>query len=210
MAFSLKKITAYIIIAASILVSCGVSTEEMQVIVEKSIFEKLGKFPKKVTLIHEAGNRYTGMADMEDGTIKLIVTADGENLMWQSDGSYEAQLALQKLGQSPETLSEGITEIPQTDTIYKGKGSKIFIIDLNAGHAEFDLKCTGNQSGPEWGAPPSNDNFIADLKNSNGQLLRTLANAMGDYEGQDLIMIPATGRYTLDISAAGKWSIHIK
>jgi hypothetical protein len=81
---------------------------------------------------------------------------------------------------------------------YTGKGDKVNIISLNKGASLFDFYHEGK------------DDFYADIKTSDGQLLKVLAQTKGDYEGKTEIEIPATDAYVVTIKTQGTWGLDFK
>jgi len=81
---------------------------------------------------------------------------------------------------------------------YTGKGDKVNIISLNKGPSLFDYYHEGK------------GDFYADIKTSDGQLLKVLAQTKGDYEGKTEIEIPTTDAYVVTIKTQGTWGLDFK
>jgi hypothetical protein len=81
---------------------------------------------------------------------------------------------------------------------YTGKGDKVNIISLNKGPSLFDYYHEGK------------DDFYADIKTSDGKLLKVLAQTKGDYEGKTEIEIPTTDAYVVTIKTQGTWGLDFK
>ena len=81
---------------------------------------------------------------------------------------------------------------------YTGKGDKINIISLNKGTSLFEYFHEGE------------GDFYADIKTSDGILLKILAQTKGNYEGKTEIEIPNTDAYIVTIKTAGNWGLDFK
>jgi hypothetical protein len=81
---------------------------------------------------------------------------------------------------------------------YTGKGDKTNIISLNKGSSLFEFFHEGTGE------------FYADIKTSDGQLLKVLAQTKGDYEGKTEIEIPNTDAYVVTIRTSGNWGLDFK
>lgn len=81
---------------------------------------------------------------------------------------------------------------------YTGKGDKINIISLNKGASLFEYFHEGD------------GDFYADIKTSDGKLLKVLAQTKGNYEGKTEIEIPNTDAYIVSIKTAGNWGLDFK
>ncbi len=81
---------------------------------------------------------------------------------------------------------------------YTGKGDKTNIISLNKGASLFEYFHEGK------------GDFYADIKTSDGKLLKVLAQTKGNYEGKTEIEIPITDAYVVTIRTAGSWGLNFK
>ena len=81
---------------------------------------------------------------------------------------------------------------------YTGKGDKTNIISLNKGSSLFEFFHEGTGE------------FYADIKTSDGKLLKVLAQTKGDYEGKTEIEIPDTDAYVVTIRTTGNWGLDFK
>ena len=81
---------------------------------------------------------------------------------------------------------------------YTGKGDKINIISLNKGTSLFEYFHEGE------------GDFYADIKTSDGILLKILAQTKGNYEGKTEIEIPNTDAYVVTIKTTGNWGLDFK
>lgn len=81
---------------------------------------------------------------------------------------------------------------------YIGKGDKTNIISLNKGASLFEFYHEGNGE------------FYADIKTSDGKLLKVLAQTKGNYEGKTEIEIPNTDAYVVTIRTTGNWGLDFK
>jgi hypothetical protein len=52
--------------------------------------------------------------------------------------------------------------------------------------------------------------FYADIKTSDGQLVKVLAQTKGDYEGKTEIEVPTTDAYVVTIKTQGTWGLDFK
>lgn len=68
---------------------------------------------------------------------------------------------------------------------------------LRSGMAIFNMTHTGNR------------NFAVWLLGPDGDRIDLLANAIGNFKGQDGLGIKAAGEYVLDVSADGPWTIQV-
>ena len=81
---------------------------------------------------------------------------------------------------------------------YTGKGDKINIISLNKGTSLFEYFHEGE------------GDFYADIKTSDGILLKILAQTKGNYEEKTEIEIPNTDAYVVTIKTTGNWGLDFK
>jgi hypothetical protein len=81
---------------------------------------------------------------------------------------------------------------------YTGKGDKTNIISLNKGASLFEFFHEGTGE------------FYADIKTSDGKLLKVLAQTKGNYEGKTEIEIPNTDAYVVTIRTSGNWGLDFK
>jgi len=81
---------------------------------------------------------------------------------------------------------------------YTGKGDKTNIISLNKGASYFEFFHEGN------------GDFYADIKTSDGKMLKVLAQTKGNYEGKTELEIPNTDAYVVTIRTAGNWGLDFK
>ena len=75
------------------------------------------------------------------------------------------------------------------------EGDKSQIIDLIKGKVELNLVYRGTSK------------FTAKLFNSDGTLFSTLADVIGPYKQKQVIDVPETGAYQLDVRTSGEWSL---
>jgi hypothetical protein len=52
--------------------------------------------------------------------------------------------------------------------------------------------------------------FYADIKTSDGKLVKVLAQTKGNYEGKTELEIPATDAYVVTIKTSGNWGLDFK
>lgn len=81
---------------------------------------------------------------------------------------------------------------------YTGTGDMSNIISLNRGSSMFEFFHEGN------------GDFYADVKRSDGRLLKVLAQTKGKYEGKMEVEVPETDAYTINIKTTGKWGLDFK
>jgi hypothetical protein len=72
------------------------------------------------------------------------------------------------------------------------------LFPLAAGLAVFELEHDGQGS------------FVVRLLDDSGQVVDTLARALGIFRGAKATRVPTTGRYLYDVSAGGRWSIRVR
>lgn len=89
----------------------------------------------------------------------------------------------------PEKISE------QYKIYFNYDGDRSQIIDLIKGEADFNLVYSGKS------------NFTAKLLNLDGTLLSTLADVNGQYNKSQVVNIPETGAYLLEVKTIGEWSL---
>lgn len=70
------------------------------------------------------------------------------------------------------------------------------MIDLIQGKASFQIVFEGE------------GNFKANILNTDGTLLATIADVNGNYKGKKTIDVPTTTAYILDVHCKGKWSVY--
>ena len=83
-------IVCAVLMAVFCLTGCGPSTEDIAEQVKVSMSEKLGKEQIKVesvSLVHEDGNKYVGIAKLsakgENKEVSIKVVCDGESFQWE-------------------------------------------------------------------------------------------------------------------------------
>jgi len=81
---------------------------------------------------------------------------------------------------------------------YTGTGDMSNIISLNRGSSIFEFFHEGR------------GDFYADVKRSDGRLLKVLAQTKGDYQGKMEVEVPETDAYTINIKTTGKWGLDFK
>lgn len=81
---------------------------------------------------------------------------------------------------------------------YTGKGDMTNIISLNKGACMFEVFHEGNGE------------FYADIKTSDGKLLKVLAKTKGNYENKMEVEVPNTDAYVVTIRTAGNWGLDFK
>lgn len=81
---------------------------------------------------------------------------------------------------------------------YIGTGDMSNIISLNKGSSMFEFYHEGK------------GDFYADVKRSDGRLLKVLAQTKGNYQGKMEVEVPETDAYTINIKTTGKWGLDFK
>lgn len=81
---------------------------------------------------------------------------------------------------------------------YTGIGDKTNIISLNKGSSFFEFFHEGT------------GDFYADIKTSDGKMLKVLAQTKGNFEGKTELEIPNTDAYVVTIRTAGNWGLDFK
>lgn len=99
-------------------------------------------------------------------------------------------------GSSSDELEEG--KGYQYKFAYTGTGDMSNIISLNKGSSLFEFYHEGRGE------------FYADIKRSDGRLLKVLAQTSGNYQGKMEVEIPETDAYTFNIKTKGKWGLDFK
>ena len=107
---------------------------------------------------------------------------------WNSDKGGKGKEKVQKQNPTEDTSK-------QYKMSYSFDGDKTQIIDLMKGRAEFDLVYSGKS------------NFTARILNTDGTLLAVLADVGGPYSQKQVIEVPETGTYLLDVKTSGEWSL---
>lgn len=95
-----------------------------------------------------------------------------------------------------ENQSDKISE--QYKIYFNFNGDRSQIMDLIKGEAAFNLVYTGNSK------------FTAKLLHLDGTLLTMLADVNGQYNKTQVIDVPETGAYLLDVRTIGEWSLSRK
>jgi hypothetical protein len=98
----------------------------------------------------------------------------------------------QKAQQQQDSLSG------QYKMFFNFDGDKSQLIDLIKGKAEFNIAYSGNSK------------FTARVMSADGTFLATLANVYGPYNQRQVIDVPETGVYLLDVTTVGEWSLSRK
>ncbi len=99
-------------------------------------------------------------------------------------------------GDSADELVEG--KGYQYKFAYTGRGDVSNIISLNKGSSLFEFYHKGR------------GNFYADVRFSDGRLLKVLAQTSGDYNGSMEVEVPETDAYTINIKTTGEWGLDFK
>jgi hypothetical protein len=102
-----------IVFTASLLIGCGLTNDQISETVKTSMqhsFDSDAQFKEyhltvsKVQVVNESGNKYRGIAtviyDQESHNVPVEITADGTNVLWQTQQGaflFIAQKSLQKL-----------------------------------------------------------------------------------------------------------------
>lgn len=81
---------------------------------------------------------------------------------------------------------------------YTGNGDMSNIISLNRGSSLFEFYHIGK------------GDFYADVRHSDGRLLKVLAQTNGNYRGRMEVEVPETDAYTINIKTSGEWGLDFK
>ena len=127
--------------------------------------------------------KYTGFLVIVISVIALMAVFVGN-----SNLGVKNYKAVQNLNQQYETSE-------QYRIYFAFDGDQSQIIDLIKGHAKFKMVYTGNSK------------FNAKLLRTDGTLLTLLANENGPYSRKQVIDVPETGAYLLDVKTSGEWSL---
>lgn len=107
-----------------------------------------------------------------------------------------------RFGSSQEKKAGKQTELSEINErnrmVFSFDGDKSQAINLEKGKAEFNVIYAGSSK------------FTARLMNTEGTFLLTLAEVYGPYNQRQVIDVPETGIYILDVSAKGEWSLSRK
>jgi hypothetical protein len=110
---TMLKVIIVVAIPAILLVQCGLSTKQIAETVKTSMQQKFDSDTQfkqwhlrvtKVQVVKQGGNQYQGMATVihegQSHDVPIEITADGSNVMWQTQPGafmFVAQKELQKL-----------------------------------------------------------------------------------------------------------------
>ena len=95
-----------------------------------------------------------------------------------------------KRSQSIEEVSE------QYNISFSFNGDRSQLIDLIKGKVELNL------------IYPGSSKFTAKLIQADGTLISVLADQYGPYNEKQIVIIPETGAYLLDVKTKGEWSLN--
>ncbi len=84
----------------------------------------------------------------------------------------------------------------QYNVSFSFAGSRSQLIDLIKGDAQMNLVYTGTSK------------FTVNLYHKDGTLLANLADRDGPFSEKQMIEIPETGAYLLDVKTTGEWSLN--
>jgi len=116
------------------------------------------------------------------GLTQKVSQSDGTNTPVNTPASSQTYI-------SPSSTSDSI------QVSGNGNGVKPFTV-TGTGLSEFSMSYSGQQ------------NFIVRLRDSEGKYIELLANEIGSYSGKKTATL-RTGKYVLDITASGPWTIDI-
>ncbi len=144
-----------------------------------------------VSLLDSNGDLVDGIVNeigLFDGRKAVAIRNPGNYLLnIEADGNWN--IDIQPL--SPTGIE------PIAPVVFKGCGSNVALATFNKGLARIELAHNGKR------------NFIVSMYTLDGDLVDSLVNEIGAFEGSTAVGIDNTSVYALDILADGEWTISI-